>query len=578
MSAHKLADAASLRSFFQQLSTQVIQQKLGRDIYQKGFYYYEDDAVREFDVEDANTVKTKVQGTQKYKVKIVAASGGVQVKCSCPHYSEWGELCKHIAAALIKAVEDKLWKEIPENTITEAPTSKTRKAGSGAVPNDIYETWLNSLSIEELRQTLNKLATPAFREEIRLRHGSADNRAQAFLDLKKKIQKLLNQLDGYNGGQDFDENLKPLLGKLRGIWIAKPDEVKDLFLQIIDAVIVAQEDGYMYDYYSEEAYDGSDLVDALCDFLNELPDAQRHAYLPLFWNAASEDSYDSFSSFFDKAPDYLRPADWNAVKPHLFDSELMDSADFAEKIYGIFESAIPTEEKEKWLKILTKKSVRFAVPMALLLEKEKGDAKKAAKFLDKVIESQLSEGNRHFGTSQIFSQIMEERIRLAQTLKEPLEKITVQYVGLVPQTTSLQRALDLTPGQKKALEELLRKKNIHQYLAYLESEHRLAEIVDIIEKKKQDFQFSSSYGFSRYDFYVRQKKALPQKALSCFREQLSQELPHTGDNHYHLVVDALKNMKALVPDKEFQQEIQTIRLEYKRRRNLMALLSGAFGK
>ncbi len=578
MSATRLADAASLRSFFQQLSLQVIQQKLGQTIYQKGLFYHEDDAVGEFNVEDANTVKTKVLGTEKYKVKIVAASGSVEVKCSCPHCSEWGELCKHIAAALIKAVEDKLWKEIPENTIAEAPTAKTRKAGRGAAPNDVYETWLNNLSMEELRQTLNKLATPAFREEIRLRHGSADNRAQAFFDLKKKIQKLLTQLGGYNGSQDFDENLKPLVKKLRGVWIAKPDEVRDLFLQIINAVNEAQEDGSMFEYYSEETYDGSDLVDALCDFLNELPDAKRLAYLPFFWDAAGAESYDSFSTFFDKASDYLKPDDWIAVKPYLFDSELMDNANFAEKIYSIFESAIPTDEKEKWLKILTKKSIRFALPMALFVEKEKGDAKKAAKFLDKVIESQLSEGTRHFGISQIFSQIMEERIRLAQTLKEPLEKITVQYVGLVPRTTSLQRALALAPGQKKALEELLRKKNIHEYLAYLESENRLEEIVDIIEKKKQDFQYASTYGFSRYDFYVRQKKSLPQKALNCFREQLNQELPHTGDNHYHLVVDALKNMKVLVPDKAFQQEIQTIRLEYKRRRNLMELLNRTFGK
>jgi len=577
MSATRLADAASLRSFFQQLTTQVIQQKLGRDIYQKGFYYYEDDAVREFDVEDANTVKTKVLGSEKYKVKIVAASGSVNVKCSCPHYSEWGVLCKHIAAALIKAMEDKLWKEIPEDVAAAAPASKTRKAGSRSNPTDVFEAWLNSLSMEELRQTLNKLATPAFREEIRLRYGSANNRAQVFLDLKKKIQKLLTQLGNYNGVEDFDENLKPLMEKLRGVWADKPEEVKDLFLQIINAVNEAQDDGSMFEHYSEETYDGSDLVDALCDFLNELPDAQRLAYLPLFWDAAGADSYDSFSNFFNRAPDYLKPEDWNAAKPYLFDSELMDNADFAEKIYGIFESVIPTDEKEKWLKIRAKKSVRFAIPMALFLEKEKGDAKKSAKFLDKVIESRLSEANGYSWDSKIFSQIMEERIRLAQALKEPLEKVSAQYVELVPRTSSLQRALALTPGQKKTLEELLRKKSIHEYLAYLETENRLEEVVDIIEKKKQDFQYASTYGFSRYDFYVRQKKTLPQKALNCFRERLNQELPQVGDKHYDLVVDALKNMKPLVADKEFQQEISNIRLQYKRRINLMSLMNRAFG-
>lgn len=576
MSAYKLADAASLHSFFQQLSTQVIQQKLGRDIYQKGFYYYEDDAVGEFNVEDANTVKTKVLGSEKYKVKIVAASGSVKAKCSCPYDREWGGMCKHIAAALIKAMEDKLWKEIPEEVAAEVPISKTSKAGSSSNAPDVFDAWLNSLSVEELRQTVHKLASSSFREEIQLRYGSADLRAQAFLDIKKKIQKAFKQLGNYDGGQYFDEELKPLLKKLRGVWTDKPEEVKDLFLKIINAVNEAQDDGSMFDYYSEETYDGSDLVDTLCDFLNELPDTRRLTYLPLFWDVVSAESYASFSSFFDKAPDYLKPEDWTTVKPYLFDSEIMDNDNFAEKIYGIFESVLPVDEKEKWLKILTKKSVRFALPVALFNEKEKGDAKKAAKFLDKVIDLQLSQATRHFGVSEIFSQIMEERIRLAQALKEPLEKISAQYVALLPRASSLQQALALTPEQKKMLEELLCKKNIHEYLAYLETENRLEEIVDIIEKKKQDFQYA--YGFSRYDFYVRQKKALPQKALHCFREWLNQELQYVGDSHYHLVVDALKNMKLLVPEEEFQQEILNIRLQYKRRRNLMALLNDAFGK
>ena len=115
----------------------------------------------------------------------------------------------------------------------------------------------------------------------------------------------------------------------------------------------------MYDYDSEETYDGSDLVDALCDFLNELPDAKRLAYLPLFWDAIQGDSFDSFFAFFERVSDYLKPGDWHAIKPHLKGSKLMDDDNFAEKIYGIFEPAISVEEKEQWLKNLAKNSTRF---------------------------------------------------------------------------------------------------------------------------------------------------------------------------------------------------------------------------
>jgi SWIM zinc finger len=581
MSAHNLANNPSLRSFFQQLDALAIQQQLGRDIYHKGLHYYENDAVEELDVADANTIVATVYGSFEYEVKIFARSGSVEAKCSCPYGREWGGMCKHIAAVLIKAVEEEFWKVIPDAEETAAPAPAAEKGTSSRA--DIFENWLASLSIGELRQTVRKLASPAFQEEIKIRYGSTDDREQVFLDTKKKIGKLLNRLGSYDGGEYFNEKITPLIEKLRGVWADKPEEVKDLFLQIIEAIDEAQQEGSMpgeYGEYDEYSYDGSELMGYLTEFLKELPDELRLACLPVFWEAIGEEDYDSFSVFFSMAPEYLKPGDWSALKQYFADSELLANTGFAQHAHDIFEAAMTPEEKGEWLENLAWRSNKFVVPLALFYEKEKGDVKKAAKTLAKTIEKLLAQENYYYGAGEITKQILEERIRLAQMLKEPLEELCEQYVELLPLAESLWRVLPLSPDQKEPLEGLLQQKSIAQYLVHLETEKRLDEVVGIIESEKKEFSYGPSFGFSsgfsRYDFYVRHKKEMPEKALACFRERLNGQLPYTGNNHYREVVDILKNMKPLLPAEEMNTLVRNIRTKYSRRRNLTAMLDGEF--
>ena len=580
MSAHKLAAAVSLRTYFQQLDTLAIQQALGRNIYQKGLNYYETDAVEELDVRDANTIDAEVFGSEEYEVKIFAQSGSVQAQCSCPFDREWGGMCKHIAAVLIKAVEEELWEEVPEVEETAAAVLAEEKPSAGK--DDIFETWLGSLSADELRQTVRKLASPDFEEGIRIRYGNKGQRDQVFLDTKKKIQRLFDHLGYYDGGEYFNEEITPLMEKLRGVWAEHAEEVKDLFLQIIGEIDEAQEEGSLFDENSEESYNGSELMGFLTDFLNDLPDEVRVAYLPVFWEAVYEESFDSFAVFLIMAPENLKPTDWGSLKKYLLDSEVLSQAEFARAAHEIFEPLMTPEEKGEWLKNLAGRSDKFAVPLALFYEKEEGNVKKAAKTLDQIIEKLLASKGVFFGGGEVEKQILEERIRLAQVLKEPLETLCEKYVELLPQAETLRRTLSLVPEQKSQLEPVLKQRNINEFLVHLESEKRLGEVVSIIESKKNEFAFGSSFGFSlgfsRYDFYVRHKKELPEKALACFRERLDEELPHTGDRHYQAVVDALRNMKTLLPEAQCQQQISNIRAHYNRRRNLMAMLDGAFGK
>lgn len=578
MSAHHLSHAPSLRQYFKQLDKLTIQQKLGRGIYQKGQDYYDNDAVEELEVADANTVVASVFGSDDYTVKVFARMGSIQAKCSCPYDTEWSGMCKHIAAVLIKAVEEGFWEEIPVAAIETGPTGQGK---SNAAMPDLFEAWVDSLSVDELRHFIRKLATPAFREEVRLRYGSQGERDKTFLETKTKIQKLLGKINRYESGDSLDDDLLPLLEKLRGVWAEKAPEVRDLFLQIFDSIDDAMGEGYLFGEYSEDSYESADLLQLVAAFLRDLPDAARLEFVREFWEAIGNHDYGCFSAFYGMASDYLKSNDWDKLKGYLYHSALFDNEEFSQEILAIFENSMKRDEKGKLLKILAKQSDKFIVPLAHFHEKEEGKPKQAIKVLESAIGKLMKEEpGFYFGATDVREQVMEERIRLAQAQSEPLETLAWQYLELLPKALSMRRALELAPSQRVQFEALLRKKNLAEYLTHLEAEKRLDEVVAILEAKKQELTPSALYlstAFSRYDFYARNKKALPELALKCFLEKLENELPHAYEKNYIVVVDALKNIKTLEPEHEFKMRLANLRLVYKRRQNLMGKLNVAFG-
>ncbi|MBK8564126.1 MAG: hypothetical protein IPN76_12505 [Saprospiraceae bacterium] len=359
--------------------------------------------------------------------------------------------------------------------------------------------------------------------------------------------------------------------------------MRDLFLKVIEDIDDAQDDGYLFGEYSEESYDGFDMLQLVAAFLRDLPDAARLNYTKAVWNTINNQNYDSFSAFFGMASDYLKPSDWDSLKDYLYKSELFDKEDFSKEILAIFEKSMTRDDKGKLLKTLAKQSDKFIVPLAQFHEKEEGKAKQAIKVLDSAIGKLMKgENNFYYGATDVKEQVMEERIRLAQAQSEPLETLAWQYLELLPKALTMRRVLELVPSHRAQFEPLLRKKSIAEYLTHLEAEKRLDEVVAIIENKKEEFTRGALYSmfslaFSRYDFYVRNKKALPDLALKCFLEKLENELPHANDKNYIAVVDALKNIKTLEPGQEFRQRLANIRLVYKRRQNLMGKLNMAFG-
>ncbi len=71
------------------------------------------------------------------------------------------------------------------------------------------------------------------------------------------------------------------------------------------------------------------------------------------------------------------------------------------------------------------------------------------------------------------------------------------------------------------------------------------------------------------------KKLYPEEAKIIFVQLLNRELIPTGDQHYQAVTEALTQLKVIESEADFRKRVVTIRADYKRRYNLMAMLNRA---
>lgn len=81
--------------------------------YERGLQYLDEDAVLSVTLVNEHTLKAKVQGSDvhPYVVQIRFDTDDItSVECTCPYHG--GSWCKHIAAVLLKVIEDD---EIPKS-------------------------------------------------------------------------------------------------------------------------------------------------------------------------------------------------------------------------------------------------------------------------------------------------------------------------------------------------------------------------------------------------------------------------------------------------------------------------------
>ena len=182
----------------------------------------------------------------------------------------------------------------------------------------------------------------------------------------------------------------------------------------------------------------------------------------------------------------------------------------------------------------------------------------AIRFLEEL--RRANPDSRTFSES-LFIRLIELKAAGGSTIKADL------YSGIKTYGTHtlLSKAIQLIPEHKPELELILESVSHYYYLKYLIGINRIDEAHKlVIDSKKLDEH-------SIHQFFTAYFKDYPEDASRYFSQLIDRELDYTGDRHYESIIDSLQYLLKVDPTKAAQIVVM-IRTDYKRRRNLIAML------
>jgi len=119
---------------------------------------------------------------------------------------------------------------------------------------------------------------------------------------------------------------------------------------------------------------------------------------------------------------------------------------------------------------------------------------------------------------------------------------------------------------RKEIELLLKEKTLGRYYQLLQQEERVAEMFELLDKLSN----------KKEKFFKKYKKEYPTEATAFFRAEIEENLKPTGNEYYQKIAEYLTHLKELIEEEEFDMMVRGLKLEYKRRRNLVKILEKRF--
>jgi hypothetical protein len=555
-----LKNGEKLSHKLQSLSESELRTIFNATIFERGVAYANDETVRKLKIESGK-IKAKVMGSEKYKVQFEQRGNGFYGDCDCPFDGR----CKHLSAALMY-IRDETDPSVLEAVDTDSP-APTR--------TEVLETYLNSLTVDELKALVRKFAPSNFEQQIALQLSAPEKKDSELAKIKAAVNKLFSR-DLYDIGY-FEEKIDELSERLRPIWSHLPQDVAKLYALIIKSTNTAFENGYLYDDYSDGTYSGDSVGSNMAEFLNAIPQKEVEKAFLTITKALDNLGYTTFDNFHSElwrtTPPDRRVFNKDLFLKHQLLSDMSENE--AKTIFEDMRDILKDTEVSKILESL-QSSPYFLLEWSKHLE-ELGELKKSIKVITDRLEKNTEGGqfyqNWYHGSTAgtTSADLFERRLDLDRRLDKSKEvnRWTKSYIGAIPTVRSLRCAITYTPQYKTELEVLLEVKNAANFAEYLEEEKRLTEVLEIFKK------YNLSVDKVQYPFFKRHKATFPTEALAVFEQILKTNLEPTGNDYYRTVVEVLQQIQALEDKPYFAVRVREIRGIYNRRRNLIQYLNDA---
>ena len=544
----------NLKEFLENISEEQIQNICAFKIYERGEDYYYDGAVEEIYFNNENKLSATISGQDEYSVIIEQENFAIIGQCSCPN--DQGDVCKHIVAALIFTMND--YKKIALKTTDKKQNKSASSTGD-------FETYLNSLSKEELIRLVIDYAPKKFRTQIENIFLSESEADVLFRKISNSITKIFEDDKLLYSPNAFEGALVAKLDELRGIWAKKKDAISTLIMDLLEEIDDLQDEGYLYSdsYYgwgSEEYFEGNDLKNYLVDFIRHLPIEEKLNFIQKV--AQLTESFNNDSTFCDlsnELQDLFTDSELSHLKQYYLSLVRGGNYYHEEAYYKRLSNEFSAEEKEFVLKKTSSASVVLSLDLARFYD-EKGRIADAVAVLDRFIK-------KHRDSYNCPEDVFLLRLEFGTRQKEPRKKLfslAKQGLSLHSDSEMLVSILSFLPEYDGQLEELLKTENPHEAFMYYESNNRLNEAVALIKAKRIS-------EWEAYPFWCRHKQTFKQDAKKAFEERINSHLPEAKNRAYEVIADTLIQLRQIAPD-DTAHWLQEIKTQYSRRRNLMQML------
>jgi len=399
--------------------------------------------------------------------------------------------------------------------------------------------YLNTLPKEKLIELLMQYAPESFKKEIILRDAPDDVLDIRLNAIISSINTSLDDEELLHHPPKFQKEISQYMEDLKAFVNKNPNRIMQIVFDLALEIEEKQENGYLWidHYYEEEYFDFDIFSDEIMVLIDKIEDIKLQIKLFVeFGELAQKSAYLAFSF------EALKIEDKKLLLTHFNEKSSL-------AFYYCIEALLSFEEKENFL--LSAGSNESLISFYIENDKEK--------LAIEIIENLLKE---KFDLSYVeklltLTSVSKERLRLfvSQTIES-------SYGGFNFIVDGFKKLDDI-----KELELLWKEKSLSQYYSYLAKEKRIDEMYILLEALPNN----------REAFLKKHKLAYREEAIDFFNAQIKENLKNTGDNYYHNIADTLWEFKGLIEEEELKARVESLKFEYKRRRNFVGILVTRFG-
>ncbi len=533
-------DKNNLSDFFETLTNGHIHDCCDSKVFHRGQEYYHNDAVKDASFNFGKTsLKSIVEGNSDYTVTISIQNGEVSGSCTCP----FDGVCKHTIATLFFATNN-------ASEIETVPDAKN-------IGNET-ELYLNSLSKDNLIDLVINFAPEQFFVEIKNKFADSSSAQNTFRKVERNINKLFNDDESLYDPDDFESSLYHELRKLNGLQPHLKTEIGDLFIYIINQISIAFDKGYLYNSYNDYPFETSDEFDEFVgNYVKCLNYNEKITFLSKLDDVLNDQTYDTFISLKDLSEKVFTDDDLPLLKNLIITNLKILSHPLIENYYKKVRELLTNVEKVHVLSELQNDNSQWVIELAILFDSQY----ETIKAVD-TIKNWLKKNDDKFGAEDLYKIYLDLLTKAQINLTEAAQTAIFHC----PTSSLLTKIASLIPNELSYYESIVEQKRPVELLNYLEANKRLPEAMSLIKRNKNIWEEPV------YNFFKKYKMDFQIDAKKYFSDLINKNLEYAGDNYYYAISDAIQQLK-VINRSLADSFLNDIRLNYKRRRNLIAMLA-----